>query len=701
MIRIMFFLLGALMIVPQDLFAQFHWGFDDRSNVLISNAGRRCQYHTDRQLMELVPGIEGQAIRTDGYSTYVSYMSREDVKSVSGYFALESLPTDSASFITVLDMQGNSIAASVNAYGNLFLEVIDGVNYSVISSSDVIKPFTWYHISLDLKDGKVELNLNGKNSVKAASNMVGRRVFYGKGPKPKFIGLYDVTFINGIMDELSVNETLPLQDEMKILLNQRPKLAVPSERFVLDFNRPKYHLIPAANWTNETHGLIYYKGQYHIFNQKNASNINLRKINWGHFSSPDLLYWTEQKPILAPEPGYDPDGIWSGCAVINDKGVPQIFYTAGSSETGVGTAFPKDDMLIEWDKYIANPIIAEKPERFTRHDMRDQYVWKEKDGWHMIIGFGIEGEEPHGTLLHYRSSDLINWEYVNLLYEGKPKIDKTGIFWEMPVFMKMGNKYVLSVNRVPNRGIPARTQYWVGKFERGKFVPDNEIPENLEVINRLLSPSVWQTSSNTAVAIGIIPDEIYGEQNYRQGWAHLFSMPRVWTLKDGKICQSPHEVMKSLRKDSVCFDSKEFLSRQLSSGSHQVELELQFTYQDNESFGLTICKDEDGKEYTKIIFDPSRQMLVVDQTHSSLLPYVPNAVREDVYEMPKSGVLKLNLFIDGSVVEGFINGKDAFTTRIFTALENSTLIEWEGNAEKVHVSGNVYQLDSALVQTNF
>lgn len=95
------------------------------------------------------------------------------------------------------------------------------------------------------------------------------------------------------------------------------------------------------------------------------------------------------------------------------------------------------------------------------------------------------------------------------------------------------------------------------------------------------------------------------------------------------------------------------------------------------------------------------QMLVVDQTHSSLLPYVPNAVREDVYEMPKSGVLKLNLFIDGSVVEGFINGKDAFTTRIFTALENSTLIEWEGNAEKVHVSGNVYQLDSALVQTNF
>ncbi|MCB9347908.1 MAG: hypothetical protein H6573_10425 [Lewinellaceae bacterium] len=57
----------------------------------------------------------------------------------------------------------------------------------------------------------------------------------------------------------------------------------------------KYHLLPAANWTNETHGLIYHQGKYHIFNQKNGTNVFLGQINWGHYSSPDLLQWTEHR----------------------------------------------------------------------------------------------------------------------------------------------------------------------------------------------------------------------------------------------------------------------------------------------------------------------------------------------------------------------------------------------------------------------
>jgi sucrose-6-phosphate hydrolase SacC (GH32 family) len=57
---------------------------------------------------------------------------------------------------------------------------------------------------------------------------------------------------------------------------------------------------------------------YHIFNQKNASAIFLGQINWGHFTSSNLLYWTEEKPALTPDNAYDKNGIWSGHAVIND-----------------------------------------------------------------------------------------------------------------------------------------------------------------------------------------------------------------------------------------------------------------------------------------------------------------------------------------------------------------------------------------------
>ena len=51
-----------------------------------------------------------------------------------------------------------------------------------------------------------------------------------------------------------------------------------------------------------------------FFDQKNASNINLKQINWGHFESKDLVSWTERKPVLCPDKSYDSLGT-SGRAV--------------------------------------------------------------------------------------------------------------------------------------------------------------------------------------------------------------------------------------------------------------------------------------------------------------------------------------------------------------------------------------------------
>lgn len=44
--------------------------------------------------------------------------------------------------------------------------------------------------------------------------------------------------------------------------------------------------------------MIYFNGMYHIFDQKNASNINLKQINWGHFESKDLVSWTERSLLF-------------------------------------------------------------------------------------------------------------------------------------------------------------------------------------------------------------------------------------------------------------------------------------------------------------------------------------------------------------------------------------------------------------------
>lgn len=700
----LFILLASIF----SAYAQIHWSFDSDDPMCASDCQSELRLHTAKKHIELVEGISGKGIRTDGYSCWLEAELEDEILSVSGYFALESFPTDTASLLSVKG-ERHTLAVCVDRFGDLQLEIGDGQKASYHLLHKKVKRYEWFHLALCVSGGTPVVFLNGGGNlvnIPMTDSCQGfTELLVGKGFYQRRIGMYDLTAVNGIIDEVCVNGDIPSGKELSAVLDKVPVLAVPDIRFADDFIRPKYHLLPAANWTNETHGLIHHNGRYHIFNQKNASSILLRQINWGHFSSPDLLHWTEEKPALTPDREYDRNGIWSGCAVIDDAGVPRLFYTAGGEKMGVGMAAPKDDSLIEWEKSPLNPVIAEKPAEYSRTDMRDQYVWKEGDLWYMIIGFGLEQDgEPRGTLLLYKSEDLNEWSFVHLLFEGNPSVDQSGIFWEMPVFKKMGEKYVLLVNRVPQKGIPARTQYWVGDFRNEKFIPDNPVPQNLEVINRLLSPSVADTPDGKVAAIAIIPDEIHGYANYEQGWAHLYSMPRVWELKDGKICQSPHPVMKELRKNHRNFARQTLPEDKplvICDEGHQMEIQATFYPEDARQFGFILYKNPDNSEYTKVYYDAESQEFVIDQTHSSQRRFIPLNVRKDSYCLDLSEPVDIHIFVDGSVVEGFINGEDAFTTRIFPMNEESSEIELFADGTNSEVEVDFWELDSAKVRMNF
>jgi beta-fructofuranosidase len=647
-----------------------------------------------------VENLSADAIRTDGYSTWITDTIPADAKFIKCRFALESFPTDTAGLISLMTpLQG--VAISVDRYGSLMIahKLRGEVTYQSLPVK--AQRFKWISIGVDLKKQRVMID---DNCFKLpALPKAPLKVYYGKDIKPRDMWGQDLALINGIIADVEVSDKRCSDAEWQAYYKEKaddvPSLAIPKERFDNDLSRPKYHLLPAANWTNETHGLIRYNGKYHIFNQKNASNILLRNINWGHFTSTDLLHWYEEKPALSPqqEPGFDAEGIWSGCAILDDNGAPHIFYTGGNTvDNAVGHAIPLDDDLLEWSR-SDTPAISGRPPQFSRTDMRDQWVWREKDAWHMIIGFGIDEGTRRGALLHYTSTDLNNWTYQNLLYEGNPDIDHTGVFWEMPVMLPLDGKYILQVNRVPDKGTPARSQYWIGDFVDNKFVPDDPVPQNLEVINRLLSPSVWKENDSTAVAMAIIPDEIGGRRTLDRGWAHLYSIPRVWRLSKGKICQSPHPVLKSLRRDSLNFDRVGVVSHH----GAQKELLVNFTPNHASNFGVKLCKAPDDAEYTLIYFDVNAGELVVDQTYSSLDPHAGNRVKRDKYTLDPTKSVSLRLFIDSSVVEGFINDEDAFTTRIFPTLPESQQIEVYADDPSALVSGTIWTLNDAIVTTNF
>ena len=556
-----------LQSISQLCLAQIRWNFDNDSPLTSVEGSATLKMQSIRGLPELTTGIEGKALRTDGYSTWFDFnvSSPLSIEAVSSWFALESYPADTAAFYGIRNTSEESVSICVNRYGKILIgTVLDGKS-TYISTNARVERFKWLHICMTNRADGIAFYLNGvkiqlEQDVRVAFSPA-TLIKIGRDFREKRVGMSIVTAINGIIEDF-VLHTLPMAPEYPtkeyaLHADKTPVLAIPASRFAGDFNRPAFHLLPAANWTNETHGLFFHKGRYHLFNQKNASGLFLGQINWGHYSSPDLVNWTEHKPAITPEPGYDRNGIWSGHAVINDEGIPTLIYTTGGEKMGVGLAYPADDELVEWKKYEGNPVIYGQPESYTRTDPRDQYVWKEGNIWYMIIGFGVvEDGVEKGAVLLYKSSDMKEWESLGTMYEGNPDVDNSGVFWEMPIFFKTEGKYVLLVNKTPQRESPARALYWVGDFKNERFIPDNPVPRKLEVINRLLSPSLSYDKEGRLTTISIIPDEIGSRAAYLHGWTHLYSIAREWKLRNGKIEQTPHPALQQLRGERQAIDRK-------------------------------------------------------------------------------------------------------------------------------------------------
>ncbi len=61
-----------------------------------------------------------------------------------------------------------------------------------------------------------------------------------------------------------------------------------------------FHLMPPSGWMNDPNGLCWYQGEYHVFYQYSPLDAHRGQIFWGHWSSPDMLSWTQHPVFLYP-----------------------------------------------------------------------------------------------------------------------------------------------------------------------------------------------------------------------------------------------------------------------------------------------------------------------------------------------------------------------------------------------------------------
>lgn len=720
-------LVSACLLAPLGVGAQAadtlaHWSFDDvRDQRIVERiSGQSYPAPTARAALEPVAGVRGRALRTDGYSTWFSGRwppaALSDSLTLAAWLALETYPVKPAAIWAHRDpATGQGLALSVDEFGRLVAEVSVDQARPRFVTIQTLPHGQWQQLVLTLnaRRGRLSLYRNGQllQAFAFAPGAVGwppTPVFLGKDPRSEQRNGFDVNVLNGVLDEVTVLRR-PLT-AAQVSQGYRapaaaPDLRIPASRFAGDYLRPRYHPGPAANWCNEAHGFIYHAGYYHLFYQKNGNGPYWSRLNWGHLRSRDLLAWEELPVALWPEPAaFDAEGIWSGHLVLDAAGQPTIIYTGvDGTRAGIGAA-KSDHTLLTWQKQP--PLVPRPPAAYPNRDFRDPYVFRENGRWNMVVGSGLKTSGAPGTVFLYESPDLRTWQLVGPLFVGQPARDNSGTFWEMPVFWKFGNQHLLLVNKVPQDSIPVRALYWVGRFTNQHFTPNQPATRNLDVVNALLSPAVNTDAQGRVTAIGIIPDQLLAAATYRNGYAHVFGLPRVWQLQNNRLHQAPHPNLTRLRGAKTSFTNRRVTSegRGYLGAARGWQLELRATMQPGvttEQAGFMLGANQSGTEQTRVYYDYPARQLVVDRTRSSTSPILPHTIIREPLALPAGRPSDWRVFTDGSVIEVFINGEHAFATRMYpaSAASNDADLFVRGGAATL-VTAQVWTLRIPVAENN-
>lgn len=301
-----------------------------------------------------------------------------------------------------------------------------------------------------------------------------------------------------------------------------------------DIKRLGFHFEPENGWMNDPNGLVYYKGYYHAFFQHNPFATEWGKMHWGHARSKDLISFEELPIALYPDMDYESkEGCFSGSAIVKDDRL-YLFYTSVADKQAQSVAYSDDG--VTFTKYKNNPVIKESPLGY--YDFRDPKVTVIDGQYYMVTG---SGNAEAGQVLLFKSEDLLNWEYVGILFEGKEYAPCI----ECPDFFKLNDKYVLMFSRM---GIETRTTYFViGDFENDKLI--NTVISRPEWGRDFYAPqTMWD--GKRRIIIGWLYH--WGKKAPEDcPYAGALSIPRELKLIDNKVYNYPvAEAQKLITKES-------------------------------------------------------------------------------------------------------------------------------------------------------
>jgi fructan beta-fructosidase len=432
--------------------------------------------------------------------------------------------------------------------------------------------------------------------------------------------------------------------------------------------RPTYHFTPAKNWMNDPNGMVYYKGEYHLFFQYNPDDNVWGPMHWGHAISEDLVNWEELPVALYPD---DLGNIFSGSAVVDkqntagfktgDEDVLVAIFTHHNPETNeqYQSLAYSNDRGRSWQKYEGNPVLVNE----DKTDFRDpKVIWHEKtQQWVMVVAAGQE-------ILFYSSPNLKEWEYLQSFGHG---LGAHGGVWECPDLFTVKNEngeerwaLLVSINPgAPNGG--SGTQYFLGSFDGETFETSQTETKWLDFGTDNYAGVTWSNEPDGRnLFIGWMSNWAYAQDVPTTAWRSAMTLPRTLELSnDGDLLLSKpaNEMSTVLASNNVQFspygvDIKN--DAVLKSGTFQITTTLDLSKENsielfwgNETSGVSLQYDKTSSEFVVNRSDAGYHFKNLNN-NKLVAPYI----------LPENNELELEIWVDKSSVEVFVNGGERVIT---------------------------------------
>jgi fructan beta-fructosidase len=223
-------------------------------------------------------------------------------------------------------------------------------------------------------------------------------------------------------------------------------------------HRPQFHFTSRRGWLNDPNGLVWFKGEWHLYYQHNPYGIPWGNMHWGHAVSRDLVHWREL-PIALYPPRHG-DWCFSGSAVVDEQNTSGFQagdeppLVAAFTSTGRGEAIIfSHDRGRTFHEFSGNPVV--------KHTGRDpRLLWHEPTRrWVMAVYTEAEGKQ---WIAFHSSPDLKHWTYLSRIegYYECPDL------FELPIDGDAGRtKWVLYA---------ADGRYVLGDFDGREFRPQTQ-----------------------------------------------------------------------------------------------------------------------------------------------------------------------------------------------------------------------------------